>query len=277
MSDRRSAQDGTATYAAPRVTNAASRLLAPDDPGPIQLLRDHGSSRFVLVADHAGQRVPQTLQQLGLPQPELDRHIGWDIGIADTTRHLADQLDAWAIGQTYSRLVIDCNRPLASPTLIPPTSDGTVIPGNQTLDDAARQCRIDAIHAPYHACIAAELDARKSAGRDTVVVLMHSFTPTMHGQPRPWHCGVLYNHDRRLAAQMLDLLRAEGDLTVGDNQPYAITDSSDYAANVHGEARSLPYVEIEIRQDLIGDAAGQQAWAARLARLLSKLQGRAAN
>lgn len=247
-------------------------LLGPDDPPPLQISRIVGASRFVLIADHAGQRVPAALRDLDLPQSELDRHIGWDIGIAGTTEFLGSLLDACTITQPYSRLVIDCNRPLESPTLIPAISDGTTVPANNTLDATARQLRIDAIHAPYHARITAELDARTAAGRDTVVILMHSFTPTMGEQQRPWHCGVLYNHDRRLARQMLNLLSAEGDLVVGDNQPYAITDDSDYAANVHGEARGLPYVEIEIRQDLIADVTGQREWAQRLARLLPELR-----
>jgi predicted N-formylglutamate amidohydrolase len=134
-----------------------------------------------------------------LPQAELDRHIGWDIGIAGTTRALAERLDAWAIEQTYSRLLIDCNRPLASPTLIPEVSDHTVVPGNAGLSAAQRQQRIDAIHAPYHARIDAELDARRDAGRPTLLVMMHSFTPAMNGTQRPWHAGVLYHQDTRFA------------------------------------------------------------------------------
>jgi len=175
------------------------------------------------------------------------------------------------IEQVYSRLVIDCNRPLPSPTLIPALSDGTAIPANACISEAARKARVEAIHAPYHARISAELAARAAAGRDTVLVLMHSFTPVMNGQARPWHCGVLYNRDDRLARRLLAALRAEGDLVVGDNQPYSVSDDSDYGANVHAEARGLPYVELEIRQDLIAEAVGQQAWAQRLARLLPGL------
>lgn len=246
-------------------------LLGSDDAPVYRLHQAQGSSPFVLLADHAGQGIPRALGDLGIGQAELDRHIGWDIGIAGVTRALARQLDAWAIEQHYSRLVIDCNRPHGSPTLVPAVSDGTVIPANQALATALRQQRIEAIHAPYHAAISHELDHRASSGRATALVLLHSFTPVMNDTPRPWHCGVLYNHDTRLAHALLAALRAEGDLVVGDNQPYAISDDSDYAANVHGEARGLPYVEIEIRQDLIADPAGQRAWADRLARLLPPL------
>ncbi|WP_295912199.1 N-formylglutamate amidohydrolase [uncultured Xanthomonas sp.] len=254
------------------LSHALPPLLGADDPAVFSIHRPHGTSPFVLLADHAGQAVPRALHGLGLAQAELDRHIGWDIGIAGTTRALSALLDAWAIEQTYSRLLIDCNRPLASPTLIPPVSDHTVVPGNAGPTAAQRQQRIDAVHAPYHARIAAELDARRAAARPTVLVMMHSFTPVMDGVPRPWHAGVLYHRDTRFAHALLQALREEDDLLVGDNAPYAVSDSSDYAVPVHGEGRGLPHVELEIRQDLIADAAGQQAWAQRLARIFTRLQ-----
>ncbi len=247
-------------------------LLGADDPAVFTVHNPQGRSPFLLLADHAGQRVPAALHDLGLPQQELDRHIGWDIGIAGTTRALARRLDAWAIEQTYSRLLIDCNRPLASPTLIPESSDGTPVPGNTGLSPAQRQQRIDAIHAPYHARISSELERRQAAGVPTLLVMMHSFTPSMNGVQRPWQAGVLYHQDTRFAHALLQALHDEGDLVVGDNQPYSVSSSSDYAVPVHGEARGLVHVELEIRQDLIADAAGQQAWAERLERLFRALQ-----
>ena len=249
-----------------------ANLLGAQDPAIYTIHQPQGQSPFLLLADHAGQQIPQSLQQLGLPQSELDRHIGWDIGIAGTTRALAQQLDAWAIEQTYSRLLIDCNRPLASPTLIPEISDHTAIPGNTGLSAQQRQQRIDAIHAPYHARISSELQARADSGRPTLLVMMHSFTPVMNDFQRPWHAGVLYHQDTRFAHALLQALRAEGDLEVGDNQPYSVSSTSDYAVPVHGEGRGLVHVELEIRQDLIADAAGQQAWAERLARIFTALQ-----
>lgn len=249
----------------------AARLLGADDPAPFSVHNPQAASPWLLIADHAGQRVPARLADLGLPQQELDRHIGWDIGIAEVTRLLADALDAVAIAQTYSRLVIDCNRPHGSTTLMPEVSDGTSIPGNLQLSADDRQQRIDAIFAPYHARIAAELDARAQRGQPTVLVSMHSFTPIMAGNARPWHAGVLYNRDTRLAHRLLQALRNEPDLVVGDNQPYAVSDTSDYAIPVYGEGRGLLHVELELRQDLIADAAGQQAWAQRLARILPPL------
>ncbi|WP_313205549.1 N-formylglutamate amidohydrolase [Stenotrophomonas sp.] len=252
--------------------HVAPALLGADDPAIYTIHRAQGASPFLLLADHAGQQIPRALHGLGLSQAELDRHIGWDIGIAGTTRALAGLLDAWAIEQTYSRLLIDCNRPLASPTLIPEVSDHTVVPGNARLSAAQRQQRIDAIHAPYHARIDAELDARRDAGRPTLLVMMHSFTPAMNGAARPWHAGVLYHQDTRFAQALLQALHDEGDLVVGDNEPYSVSSTSDYAVPVHGEGRGLVHVELEIRQDLIADVAEQQAWAERLARIFSALQ-----
>ncbi len=250
----------------------AGRLLGPHDPAPFALIRPDGRSPYLLAADHAGQRVPAALAGLGLPQAELDRHIGWDIGIAGTTRRLAERLDAFAITQTYSRLVIDCNRPHAAPSSIPEHSDGTAVPGNYGLSPQARQQRIDEIFAPYHARLAAELDARHALGRPTLLIAMHSFTPVMAGVVRPWHAGVLYHRDPRLALALRDALREDPALVVGDNEPYAVSDATDYAIPVYGEGRGLAHVELEIRQDLIADGAGQAAWAERLARLLIRLQ-----
>ena len=232
------------------------------------MLRTGGRSDLVLIADHAGRTIPRSLNLLGLPDTELQRHIAWDIGIAGVTERLADALDAVAVLQRYSRLVIDCNRDPASPTSIPEISEFTRIPGNTGLSAAQRQARADAIFQPYHARIAELLNARAADGRRTILVAMHSFTPVFKGESRAMQVGVLYHRDIRLANVMLELLRAEGDLVVGDNAPYAITATSDYAVPVHGEARGLPHVELEIRQDLIAEPPGQAAWAARLARLV---------
>ena len=255
----------------------AASLLADGDPPPVQVLGAGARSPWLLIADHAGQAVPARLDRLGLPQHELDRHIGWDIGIAGVTTDLARRLDACAILQAYSRLVIDCNRPLDAPGSIVVRSDGTDVPGNAALDAGAREGRVREIFAPYHARIEAELDRRARERQPTILVAMHSFTPEMSGIARPWHAGVLYQRDARLAHALRDLLCADGDLVVGDNQPYAVSDATDYAIPVHAERRGLPHVELEIRQDLIADEAGQQAWAERLARLFGALQDRFAS
>jgi predicted N-formylglutamate amidohydrolase len=177
-------------------------------------------------------------------------------------------LNAAVILQTYSRLVIDCNRDPNVPSSIPEISESTEIPGNHGLDEAARAARVDAIFRPYHNAIAAALDRRAAADRASALVALHSFTPVFKGVPRPWHVAVLFNRDPRLAHALAELLRAEGDLMVGENEPYRVSDLTDYTVPVHGERRALPHVEIEIRQDLITDPAGQREWAERLARLL---------
>lgn len=246
-------------------------LLTDDEPPPVRALRPEGRSDFFLTADHAGAAIPRALGDLGLPASERYRHIAWDIGIAGVTEHLAALLDAPAVLQRYSRLVIDCNRRPGHPTSIPTVSEVTPVPGNVGLSEAARAERQRAIFDPYHDEIARRLDARQAAGRRTMLVAMHSFTPVFNGVARSVEVGVLYYVKTRLPELpqiMLDLLRAEGDLTVGDNEPYAITDTSDYTVPAHGEARGLAHVEIEIRQDLIADAGGQARWAERLARLL---------
>jgi predicted N-formylglutamate amidohydrolase len=250
---------------------SAPLLLAADEPRPVRVLRAEGGSDFVLTADHAGAAMPRALGDLGLPPGERYRHIAWDIGIAGVTEHLAGLLDANAVLQHYSRLVIDCNRQPAHPTSIPPVSELTPVPGNENLDEAARSARQRAIFDPYHREIARLLDRRLAEGRRTLLVAMHSFTPVFKGIARAVEVGVLYYARTRfpeLPRIMLDLLRGEGGIAVGDNEPYAITETSDYTVPLHGEARGLPHVEIEIRQDLIADAAGQKEWAERMARVL---------
>jgi predicted N-formylglutamate amidohydrolase len=245
-----------------------TRLLGDGDPPPVRVVRPAGASEFFLTADHAGRAIPRQLGDVGLPESELARHIAWDIGIAGVTERLAVALDAIAVLQAYSRLVIDCNRHPGWESSIPVISELTPIPGNAALRPAEREARRREIFLPYHQRIAELLDRRKAEGRRTVLIAMHSFTPVFKGERRSIDVGILYNRDTRLARIMLELLRAEGDLTVGDNAPYAITEASDYTVPEHGERGGLAHVEIEIRQDLIGTAAGQVAWAARLARLL---------
>jgi predicted N-formylglutamate amidohydrolase len=250
------------------MSERGNRLLTADEPDPVQVLRETGTSDLFLTADHAGRVIPRRLGRLGVAAHELTRHIGWDIGIRGVTERVSAALDATAIFQTYSRLVIDCNRNPQVPSSTPEVSELTPIPGNIGLSDDDRAARVREIFDPYHARIRAMLDARAAAGRRTVYVAMHSFTPVFKGESRAMEVGVLYNRHPKLAHIMLELLGAEGDLTVGDNAPYAVSDLTDYGVPVHAEGRDLAHVEIEIRQDLIGDTAGETAWAARMARLL---------
>jgi predicted N-formylglutamate amidohydrolase len=243
-------------------------LLDPDEPDPVTFDNETGRSVFFLTCDHAGRAIPRGLDRLGLPEPETRRHIAWDIGIGAVGRQLSRLLNAAVVLQTYSRLVIDCNRDPKVPSSIPEISEMTEIPGNRGLDESARTARVETIFQPYHDTIAAALNRRKAADRITVLVALHSFTPVFKGVARPWHAAVLYNRDARLAHPLFKLLSAEDGLAVGDNEPYAVSDLTDYTVPVHGERRGLPHVEIEIRQDLITEPAGQNAWAKRLARLL---------
>jgi predicted N-formylglutamate amidohydrolase len=251
------------------VSMGESGLLEADEPQPLRVLRPEGRSDFLLTADHAGRRIPRKLGDLGLPLGELQRHIAWDIGIAGVTERLSALLDATAVLQTYSRLVIDCNRNPEWATAMPEVSEVTPIPGNVGLTPADRAARVAAVFTPYHTQIKSLLDARQATGRRTVLAAMHSFTPSFKGERRDMQVGVLYDKDARLAGILLELLRAEGDLIVGDNAPYAVSGTSDYGIPVHGEGRRLAHVEIEIRQDLIADAAGETAWAERFSRLLT--------
>jgi predicted N-formylglutamate amidohydrolase len=249
-------------------------LLADAESPPVRVLRPLGSSDFVVAADHAGRLIPRALGTLGLEASELTRHIAWDIGIAAVTETLSALLDASAVLQAYSRLVIDCNRAPGHPTSIPAISESTPVPANEGLPETERDARRRAIFDPYHAAIAGLLDARASAGRRTVLIAMHSFTPVFKSVARRVEVGVLYHHETRLSRIMLELLRAEGDLAVGANEPYAITGDSDYTVPVHGEGRGIEHVEIEIRQDLITESNGQAAWARRMDRLLREADKR---
>ena len=242
-------------------------LLTKEDPSPVRVLREAGASDLFLTADHAGRAIPKALGDLGVSAAEMERHIAWDIGIAGVTERLSALLDATAVLQTYSRLVIDCNRDPSWPTAMPDVSEFTPIPGNRGLTAEAKADRVAAIFTPYHDRIRTLLDAR--AHRRTVLVAMHSFTPSFKGENRAMQVGMLYNKDARLARILLDLLRREGDLVVGDNAPYAVTEDSDYGVPIHGEKRGLAHVEVEIRQDLIATPEGQDAWARRFARLLT--------
>jgi predicted N-formylglutamate amidohydrolase len=244
------------------------------DERPFGLLRPHGTSALLLTCDHASAAIPRRLGTLGLPEAERRRHIGWDIGILEVALRLSARLDATLVHTGFSRLVIDCNRDPSRPDAIPETSDGTVIPGNAALTDAERQARRIALFEPYHAAIRGALDARAAAGRPTVLIALHSFTPVLALRPvsRPWHCGTGDLAHRRTG----DLLRAalgaiDPALVIGDNQPYAVGRDSDWGVLVHGEDRGVPSVLLEIRQDQLLDDAGIDAWSAHLAQALPRV------
>src|ERR1700756_3978968 len=253
------------------LTRETSSLLGVNDDSPVFEKKAAGRSPFLLTCDHYGRLIPKVLGDLGLPEGELARHIGWDIGIAGVSETLSEHLDAHLIVQRYSRLVIDCNRPPHVASSIPLISEATTVPGNEGLSREEAELRRTQIFDPYHARIDAVIDARAQQGWPTVLVSLHSFTPVYAGIARPWHIGTLYHRDTRLPPLLLQALRAEGDLVVGDNEPYAVNDITDYTIPVHGEARGLANTGIEIRQDLIADPGGQRQWAERLARIFREI------
>lgn len=243
-------------------------LLAADEPPPFMELGRQGQSNFVILVDHASPRIPRALGDLGLPTSELQRHIAWDIGALGVARRMAAALDAPLVAQNYSRLVIDCNRDPKVAASIPAVGESTEVPGNIGLSGDEIAARRAEIFDPYHDHVRALLDERLAAGRPTILVAQHSMTNIFKGQRREMHAAVLYNRDRRFAGLVLDRLRRETDLQIGDNEPYFVSDETDYTIPRHGEARGLPHVEIEIRQDLIGEDAGQHAWARLITRAL---------
>lgn len=222
---------------------------------------------LLLICDHASNALPPAYGALGLPAHELERHIGYDIGAEGVTRALASALGCPAVLSHFSRLLIDPNRGEDDPTLVMRLSDGAVIPGNRDVDAPEIAHRIATYHRPYHLAIEAEIARFLTAGVVPAIFSIHSFTPVWRGVPRPWHVALLWDADPRLALPLIDGLRAEGDLIVGDNEPYDGALKNDCLYR-HGTATGLAHALIEIRQDLIGDLDGQIAWADRLARLL---------
>lgn len=230
----------------------ANVLFGPNDPPPVRLTGDvYSPGPLVLIGDHAGDAIPQSLGTLGLSAEDRARHIAVDIGIEDLGAMLAERLGAPFLRQRYSRLVIDCNRDPVHPGSVAQVSDGTTVPGNTAIAPGDRQARIDAIFAPYQGAISAMLDARGAAGIATIVVSLHSFTPHMNGSARPWHLGVLHDgHEDAFSLAVLNRLRTVGTFVVGDNEPYRMN-TTDYTVPRHAFARKLPYLELEVRQDLI--------------------------
>lgn len=249
-------------------------LLQEDEPAPFSVSGANATSDFVIAVDHASRLIPRRLGDLGLPAAELQRHIAWDIGSLAVARQVAIELDAVLVAQNYSRLVIDCNRDPAVASSIPEIGETIEIPGNIGLHPSERIRRRQEIFDPYHDYLRTLLDQRTAVGRPTILVAQHSMTDLFKGERRAMHAAVMYNRDRIFAGLVLDELRREGELHIADNEPYFVSDESDYTIPRHGEARGLPHVAIEIRQDLISDPAGQELWAERIATALRGARSR---
>lgn len=227
---------------------------------------------FVLFCDHAANELPPGYGTLGLPESELARHIGYDIGAAGITREIARSLGLPAIMSHYSRLLIDLNRGSDDPTLIMRISDGAVVPGNRHIDQAEREKRTALYYKPYHRAASALIDQCIAAGVPPAILSIHTYTPAWKGVPRPWHASVLWDKDPRLALALLDGLRADGSLIVGDNEPYTGRLKGD-SMWTHGTTRGLAHAIVEVRQDLVVTEAGQSEWGGRLARIIEGLMG----
>jgi len=231
-------------------------------------IRNDGAARNLLfLCDHAANAVPAELGSLGLSLPDFQTHIAYDIGAAPLARALADRFGAPAILARWSRLLVDLNRGVDDPTVVMKLSDGRVIPGNRMLDGAGVLQRVARYHAPYHDRIAAEIAIARERSVVPVLVSIHSFTPVWRGKTRPWHVGILWDRDGRLAKPLMARLARDGDIIIGDNEPYSGALENDCLYR-HGTMNGLPHVLIEVRQDLIADPPGVLRWAARLEQAL---------
>ncbi|NIR31587.1 MAG: hypothetical protein GWN84_20205 [Gammaproteobacteria bacterium] len=249
-------------------TSAIGSLIGPEDPAPYRLLNPGGSAPYLVICDHASRLIPRLLDNLGLDAVTLRQHIAWDIGTADVAERVAERLDAPLVASGYSRLVIDQNRYPSDPTSIPAISDGVVIPGNRDVTAEEARRRAEEFFWPYHNAIETETERLRTRGVTPVIISVHSFTPSFQGFERPWHIGILSHRDRRVADPLLERLRAQPELCVGDNQPYSARNPAGYSMEAHAEAPGYPHALIEIRQDLIDTKRTALGWADLLAELL---------
>lgn len=249
-------------------------LIGPGDPPPFMTYNDHGNSRVLLAADHASPFFPAGMNQLGLADWVLERHVAWDIGSDKLTRFLADELDAQAVLAGFSRLIVDPNRRLDDPTAFIEVSDGIAIPGNLDLDDEQKALRVQSFFRPYHEAITARLAALGARGVVPAFISVHTCTPVFDRIVRPWHIGVMWDRDPRIAVPLMERLRGMEGVCIGDNEPYSGRHPHDFTIDHHAEPEGLPHVGIEVRQDLVRDEAGARRWAAVLADALRPILAR---
>ena len=241
-------------------------------PVPCTILNESGASDWVLVCEHASAHVPAEYARLGLGEAERRAHIAWDPGAAELTRALSQRLDATATLANYSRLLIDLNRPIDSPASIPEMSEEIAIPGNIGITALERARRIDRIFTPFHDSVTALLDARAAAGRRTRLLALHSFTPVFRGVARPWHLGVLSGASRPLAERFVTEVTArDATITAALDEPYKVEEGDDMAIPVHGDARGLDALLLEVRNDTLDAPASVEAWAETIAAALERL------
>ena len=249
---------------APEFVFRDSPLLGPGDPPVCEIVNHEGTAPLLLICDHASRTIPAALDGLGVDKALLRQHVAWDIGAGDVTRGLSHRLDAPAVLAGYSRLVIDLNRQPGDPESIPQESDGVRIPGNRGLGELDETERVDTFFWPYHHAVNNTLAHLWRRGTPPLLLSIHSFTPSLKGENRYWHIGVLWNRDPRLPKPLIGELRAHDYLHVGDNEPYSGVDLA-YTIDRHAGAAGLPNCAVEIRQDLLEDAAGVESWVDILA------------
>ena len=252
-----------------------AKILDAGEPHPLETFNEDAQSQYLLICEHGGKRLPASLGDLGLSAADLERHIAWDIGARSVAISLSKRLKAPLYAQRYSRLVCDCNRRPDVPSFIVERSEDTDIPGNLGISKVEHEARTREIFWPFHNPIAAALDRRQAAGRRTILLTIHSFTPVFLGQSRPWEIGVLFNRDRPLAPAVGQWLQRNTSHRVGINQPYEVSDDTDYAVPVYGEKRGIPCIEFEIRNDLIPDEVAADKWAALIQRSVTTVAARA--
>lgn len=245
-------------------------LIGPGDPPPYLTYNEGGAAKVLLVADHASPYFPASMNQLGLADWVLERHVAWDIGSDQLTRYLADLIDAPAILAGFSRLIIDPNRKLDDPTAFLEVSDGISIPGNQDLSEEQKSLRVQSFFRPYHDAITARLDEFRASGIVPALISVHTCTPVFAQVVRPWHIGIMWDTDPRIAVPMMDKLREMKDVCFGDNEPYSGRHSHDFTIDHHAEPAGLAHVGIEVRQDLVKEPEGARKWAGILAAALQE-------
>jgi predicted N-formylglutamate amidohydrolase len=249
---------------------ALPTLIGPDDPPPFEVFNAEATAPILIVCDHASRAFPAAMNNLGLDEVALGRHIAYDIGAAALTRLLAERLDAPAVLAGYSRLLLDCNRQPGDSQSIMEASDGTVIPGNRDLTLAEREARAQCFHWPYHHAIDKAFARLRLIGPDPLLFSVHTFTPSLGGKDRFWDLGVLWNRDPRIAVPLIDLLRQHEGLNVGDNEPYSGREIA-YTINLHAGAAGLANAAVEIRQDHCETREELMRWADILGDALERI------
>ncbi|MGE3528168.1 MAG: N-formylglutamate amidohydrolase [Methyloceanibacter sp.] len=247
-----------------RIETGLGEMIVAENP--------EGSGPFVFVCDHASNRIPDPYKSFGFDEDALQTHIAWDPGALGVARRLSVRFDGPLFWPAASRLIIDCNRSPEAKSLIVSESEGRKVAANFALTEAERSRRLGQIHAPYHAAIDACLERRRARRQPTALIALHSYTPVYLGKPRPWQVGIVFGADRRLADLFIRELEADPTLSVGINEPYSPEDQVYYTVERHAGPGALPAVMIEIRNDEIGDDAGERRWADRLAAILTLAQ-----